>query len=322
MAEPIIERVDEFALSKKDRPKAEFEKVGIVGCGSTGQKLAVIIAKRGIDVVFIELSQEKIDEAFQEIKELLDYELNHWGITEGEMKAVMGRINGTLEMSELRSCDMVIESTLSKTRESAIESRQKLFKQIEKNVSPSTIIATNSTTIAITELASVLDNRNRCISMHISLTSPHAKLVEVVKSLYTTDDVCRNVQKFATLIGKNFINVAESPGLITVRLFAPMINEACHILMESVADMEIIDMAAKKSMNLPLGPFEMADRIGIDRVIRWLENMYEEFGDHHYKPSPILKRLYRAKRTGQKVNHGFYIYKETGEKIKPAFSKF
>lgn len=322
MSEPIIERVEDFALSKSDRPKAEFEKIGIVGCGSTGQKLAIMIAKRGFDVIFIEISQEKIEEAFKEMKEALEYELNHWGITEGEMKAVLGRINGSLDFNDLSDCDMVIESILSKTRESAREYRKELFKKIEEYVKRNTIIATNSTTVAITELASVLKYKDRCISMHISLTSPHAKLVEVVKSLYTNDEVCENVQKFSVLLGKNFIRVAESSGLITVRLFAPMINEACDILMESVAKMEVIDFAAKKSLNLPLGPFEMADKIGIDRVIRWLENMYEEFGDLRYKASPILKRLARSKQTGRKIGKGFYIYDDFGTKIKPAFSEF
>lgn len=322
MSEPIIERVEDFALSKSDRPKAEFEKIGIVGCGSTGQKLAIMIAKRGFDVIFIEISQEKIEEAFKEMKEALEYELNHWGITEGEMKAVLGRINGSLDFNDLSDCDMVIESILSKTRESAREYRKELFKKIEEYVKRNTIIATNSTTVAITELASVLKYKDRCISMHISLTSPLAKLVEVVKSLYTNDEVCENVQKFSVLLGKNFIRVAESSGLITVRLFAPMINEACDILMESVAKMEVIDFAAKKSLNLPLGPFEMADKIGIDRVIRWLENMYEEFGDLRYKASPILKRLARSKQTGRKIGKGFYIYDDFGTKIKPAFSEF
>jgi len=322
MSEPIIEKVEEFALSAKDRPKAEFAKIGIVGCGSTGQKLALMIAKRGIDVQFIEVSQEKIEDAYKEMQEELDYELNHWGVTEGEMKAILGRIKGSLNLKDIAECDLVIESILSKSREMALETRKKLFVEIENTVSPNCIIATNSTTIAITELASVLQHKHRCISMHVSLTSPHAKLVEVVKSLYTTDDVCANIQKFSVLLGRDFVRVAESPGLVTVRLFAPMINEACDILMESVANMEVIDMAAKKSMGLPLGPFEMADKIGIDRIIRWLENMYDEFGDQHYKASPILKRLVRAKHTGRKAGQGFYIYNEHGVKIKPAFSEF
>ncbi len=320
--EPIIEKVSEYALSQKNRPKAEFAKVGIVGCGTTGQKIAIIIASRGIDIVFIELSQEKIDEAYREINEELETKLHHWGITEGEKRGIITRIKGSLDYKDLDGCDLVLESILSKTRHKAIDARKEIFKEIEKHVSKDTIIATNSTTIAITELAAGLEHKDRCVSMHVSLTSPEAKLVEVVKSIYTGQEVCDNVQKFAILIGRNFIKVAESPGLITVRLFAPMINEACDILLERVADLESIDFAAKKSLNLPLGPFEMADKIGIDRIVRWLENMYEEFGDLKYKASPILRRLQRANQTGRKVGRGFYLYDEKGNKIKNKINNF
>ncbi|MBN2892203.1 MAG: 3-hydroxyacyl-CoA dehydrogenase family protein [Bacteroidales bacterium] len=318
MSEPIIEQIEGYALSKSDRPKAQFEKVGIVGCGSMGQSLAIMIASRGIEVVFIELNQAKIDEAIEEIDEELEFKINHWGITASEKRGVMSRIKGTLDYNMLQGCDIVIEAILSKTREVARDVRKDVFKKIEQHVSPKTIIATNSTTTAITEMAAVLDYKDRCISMHISTTAPDAKLAEIVRSLYTTDEVCANVQKFAILLGKKFIRVAESPGLVTVRLFAPMINEACDILMEGVAELEKIDFAARTSINLPLGPFEMADKIGIDRVVRWLENMYEEFGDLKYKPSPILKRLVRAENTGRKAGRGFYHYDEHGKKLEPA----
>lgn len=313
--EPIIENVVNFGLSAKQMPRAEFAEIGIVGCGSTGQKLAILIASRGIDVTFIEVSEEKIKEAYKEIQKELDERRIHWGITESEKKGIISRIRGSLNLEDLKNCDLVIESILSKTRETAIEVRKELFKQIEEYVKPEAIIATNSTTIAITELASGLKYKNRCVSMHVSLTWPEAKLVEVVKSLYTDEEVCEDIQKFALLLGRNFIRVAESPGLISVRLFAPMINEACDILLERVADLEDIDFSAKKSMNLPLGPFEMADKIGIDRIIRWLENMYAEFGDLKYKASPIMKRLARAGQIGVKTGYGFYAYDERGKKI-------
>jgi 3-hydroxybutyryl-CoA dehydrogenase len=322
MNEPIIERVEEYALSKKDKPKAEFSEIGIVGCGTTGQRLAIMIASRGMEVIFLEVSQEKIDQALREIEKELDYKVKRWGITPSEKKAIMSRIHGTLDYADFKNCDLVIESILSSQNTQSLEIRKEIFKKIEENVSPSTIIATNSTTIAITELASVLEHKDRCISMHISTVSPDASLVEVVKSMYTTEKICNDVQKFAILLGKSFVRVAESPGLITVRLFAPMINEACDILMERIADMENIDFAAKKSMNLFYGPFEMADKIGIDRLVRWLDNMYAEFGDLRYKASPLLRRLNRAKMLGRKTGKGFYEYDERGKKVGPALTKY
>jgi len=317
----IYERVEDYALSKKDRPKADFSKIGIVGCGTTGQSIAIMVASRGMDVVFIELSDEKIEQSLKEISTELSNKAKHWVITEGEKKSVLSKIKGTTQYKDLEGCDLVIESILSNDRENARDIRKEVFLKIEQYVSPEAIIATNSTTLAITELASVLAHKNRCVSLHISTTSPDAKLVEIASSLYTSEETCKNVQKFSILLGKKFIKVQESPGLVTVRLFAPMINEACNMLMEGITSMENIDFAAVTSLNLPLGPFEMADKIGIDRVNRWLDNMYEEFGDLQFKASPILRKLERAKSLGRKVHKGFYNYDESGNKIGPSFTR-
>lgn len=315
MAEKIFEPIEQYGLSKKDKPKAQFAKVGIVGCGSTGQRIALMIASRGIEVVFLELSNELIKSAIQEITEDLDSRINHWGMTNGEKRAILSRIKGTLDYSEFADCDIVIESILSKSREESRDIRKEVFKNIEKHVKPNAIIATNSTTIAITEFAAELEHKDRCISLHISTTAPDAKIVEIVKGLYTSDETCENVRKFATLIGKTFIPVEESPGLITVRLTIPLINEACDILMESVSNIENIDYAMKNGMGLPIGPFEMADKIGLDRVLRWMDNLYTEFGDLRYKASPIIKRLVRAQKYGRKTLSGFYQYDEHGTKL-------
>ncbi len=317
----IYERVEDYALSKKDRPKVDFSKIGIVGCGTTGQSIAIMVASRGMDVVFIELNNEKIQQSLSEISDELLNKQTHWVITEGEVKSILSKIKGTTQYKDLEGCDLVIESILSNNRENSRDIRKEVFLKIEEFVSPQTIIATNSTTLAITELASVLKQKDRCVSLHISTTSPDAKLVEIASSLYTSDETCKNVQKFSILLGKKFIKVEESPGLITVRLFAPMINEACNMLMEGITSMENIDFAAVTSLNLPLGPFEMADKIGIDRVNRWLDNMYAEFGDLQFKASPILRKLERAKSLGRKVHKGFYNYDEKGNKIGPSFKR-
>jgi len=315
MAEMIIEPIENYGLSKKDRPKSQFAKVGIVGCGSTGQRIAIMIASRGIDVIFLELSETLIQNAISEISEDLENTINHWGMTSGEKRAILSRIKGTLDYADFADCDIVIESILSKTREDSREIRKKVFKNIENHVKSEAIIATNSTTIVITEFASELQYKDRCVSMHISTTSPDASIIEIVKGLHTSNITIENARKFAKLIGKDFILVDESPGLVTVRLAAPMINEACELLMEGVAKKEDIDFAMRNGMGLPLGPFEMADKIGLDRVIRWLDNMYIEFGDLRYKASPLIKRLVRANKLGRKTGSGFYEYDVHGDKI-------
>lgn len=315
MSEIKIEPIEKYGLSEKSKPKSQFSTIGIVGCGNTGQRIALMVASKGIEVVFLELSQSKIDQAFHEITEELDERINHWGMTEGDKRSILSRVKGTLDYADFKNCDLVIESILSRTREDSVHIRKEVFRNIEKHVSSHAIIATNSTTLVITELSSELENKDRCISLHISTTAPEASTIEIVKGLHTSQEVCENVRKFSKMIGKTAIHVQESPGLVTARLFVSFISEACDVLMERVADMESIDFTMKNGLGLPLGPFEMADKIGLDRVIRWMDNLYEEFGDQKYKSPPFLKRLVRAGYMGRKTHKGFYEYDENGKKI-------
>ncbi len=312
----LIEQIEDFALIAKDKPKALFSHVGIVGCGSTGQRIALMIAGKGIEVVFLELSQEKIDEAFEEMSEALRTTINHWGMTESEKKLTLSRITGTLSYSDFAPCDLVVEAILSRQREYSLDIRKAVFKHIEDNVSTHCIIATNSATTVITEFASEMQHKERCLSLHFSTTSRTANIVEIVQGVYVSDEVSKNISKFATLIGRMPIDVEESPGLISVRMGIALIAEACDALMEGVGTKEDIDFVCRKSMGMRLGPFEMADKIGIDRVVRWMDNMYNEFGDMRYKPSPVIKKLLRSNRLGRKSGEGFYKYNAQGEKIK------
>ncbi|MFO7617720.1 MAG: 3-hydroxyacyl-CoA dehydrogenase NAD-binding domain-containing protein [Bacteroidales bacterium] len=311
----IIEPIEQYALSKKNKPKTLFSRVGIVGCGAVGQSIARMIATQGIEVVFIELDEEKIESALKGIETELDNMINHWGMTQGEKRGVMNRIKGSLYCKDLQGCDLVIEAIKSRSREERVSLRKEIFKRIEEFIDPSAIIATNSTTIVTTELSSELKHKDRCVSLHFSTANPGANIVEVARGLYTSDETYNNVKKFVRMIGKKMIPVQESPGLITVRLFASLINEACEIYMEGVGTMEDIDISVRTGLGLGMGPFELADKIGLDKVVRWLENLYNEFGDMKYKANPLLKRLVRANRLGRITGQGFYKYDENGKKI-------
>lgn len=316
MSEILTEAIEKYALSNNARPHMKFSKVGIVGCGSTGQRIALMIAGRGIEVVFLEISKAKIDDAYEELEEQLDEKINHWGLTSNEKKLILSRLKGTLDYADFAECDLVIEAILSKTREFSRDIRKGVFSNIEEHVKPDTIIATNSTSSVITELSSELKYKGRCVSLHFSTTAPDATIVEVVKGLYTKEEVCVNVKKFAKLINRIPIPVEESPGLVSVRLGVSLISEACNLLMEGVASMEDIDFVSRKGIGMSLGPFEMADKIGLQRVVRWMDNLYNEFGDRKYKPSPIIKKLVRAKHYGRQTCEGFYKYDELGYKLK------
>ena len=316
MAEKISEPIEPYGLSKTDRPKTLFSKIGIVGCGSVGQAIARIISCRGIEVIFIELSDDLIKQAIDSIDCQLDRMIERWGMTPGEKRSIMSRIRGTLNYEDLSDCDLVIEAILSKSRENSVGVRKEVFKRIEKHVRPEAIIATNSTTLVITELSAELKYNERCVSLHFSTTSPDSRILEVARGLHTSDEAYGKVLTFGKLLSKVVIPVDESPGLISVRLLVVLINEACQILVENVAGKEDIDLALSSSLSAKQGPFEMADRIGLDRVLRYMNNIYDEFGDKRYKANPIIKKFVRANQLGRKTGRGFYEYDENGNKIK------
>jgi len=315
MAEVIVESIENYGLSQKSRPATLFSKVGVVGCGTAGQNIALMISQKELETVFIELSEEKVSYAFCKMEEELDNMIGRWGMTPGEKRAILSRITGHIGYEHLQGCDLVIEAIRSKTREQRITCRKEVFKNIEKVVSPETIIATNSTTIAITELSTELEYKERCVSIHFLTNAPNAKMIEVVRSLYTSDDAYNKVSKFINMLGKVLVPVQESPGLISIRMFVTMVNEACEILMEGVGTKSDIDTTMRIGLGLSLGPFELADKVGLDKVERWMDNLYGEFGDIKYKASPIIKRHVRAHQYGRISGNGFYEYDESGRKI-------
>lgn len=315
MAELITEPIEKYGLSKQSRPKVLFSKIGIVGCGTVGQELVITASKHGIEVTFLELTEQLINHSIDEIKKQLDNEIDHWGLTPGDKNAIMSRIKGTLSYSDFADCELVIEAVKSKQRESSFILRKQVFRNIEKHVSRDCIIATNSSTLVVTELSSELEFSDRCVSLHISTTAPGASVVELTRSLHTSDDAYEKVKIFVKLLDKILIPVTESPGLVSVRLFVVLLNEACETLMEGVSSMDNIDLAMRASFNMPLGPFEFADKIGLDKIMRWMENLYSEFGSNRYIASPIIKKLVRANRFGRSTGRGFYEYTADGNKI-------
>lgn len=310
-----IERLEDYGLSKDNKPKTLFSRVGIVGAGSVGQNIARMVSSKGLDAILLDLTQEKIDLAFLEMGRELDRMIERWGMTNSEKLGIMSRIKGTTDYESFRGCDIVIEAIKTSKREQTHDERSEILAKIENHVDRDTIIATNSSTHVITELTANLTHKDRCLSFHFLTPEADARVVEIVKGLYTSQEAYDNSIKFANLIGKRVVPVKESPGIISTRLIVPFINEACEILMEGVGTMEDIDLTMKVGFGLPLGPFEMADKIGLDKILRWCENLYDEFGDQKYKSSPLLKKLVRANQWGRRTGRGFYEYNKDGVKI-------
>lgn len=316
-----VEPIEGYAIKRRGKPlvkknRYEFTKVGIVGCGILGQEITRMVSSHGIEVTFIEISEEKILQALHGISNDLDAMIGKWGMTENEKRAIMSRITGSRNYEDLEGADIVIESVKSRSRESSVELRKRIFREIEKNIEADTIIATNSTTLVITEMSSELDHPQRCVSLHFLSPADKTPVVEISRGLNTSDETYEKVCQFARMFEKKVVSVIESPGIISTRLIAPLINEACEILMEGVGKLEDIDDTMKMGFGFPLGPFEVADKIGLDTIIRWLDNMYKEFGDLKYKASPMLKKMVRANLLGRETRQGFYKYNDEGKKVK------
>jgi 3-hydroxybutyryl-CoA dehydrogenase len=310
MSETIIEPIEPFGLFSKDKKRSLFSKIGVVGAGQDGRNIIRLTSSAGLEVVFIETNQERIDFAFERINEGLDSRIENWGLTPGEKRAILGRIRGSMDYADLKDCDFVIECIRfnNETGERDTLLRKEAFKKIEDVVSQDAIIATNATTVIISELASELTHKERCVSLHFPIAHNEAKLLEVVKGIYTSEEVYNKVVLFAKLIKYDLIKVHENNGLVSLRLMVVLLNEACQMLLENIAQMEDIDRLSVVVYGMRLGIFQMADIIGIEKLVCLMEDMFNEYGDKKYKPNPVLWRLYRTRQFGVRTGKGFYIY--------------
>lgn len=317
MAE-IKEPIEGYGLSKKDGEKALFSKIGVVGCGRDGRSIVNLTAQSGLEVVFIEISEDKIQDALREIEHSLDTKIENWGLTQSEKRATMGRITGSLDYADLKDCDFVIECIRYEANgERSIALRKEVFRKLEEVLAPDAVIATNATTVIISELSADLVHKDRCVSIHFPIPHSDARLLEIVKGIFTTSEVSEKVIRFAKLIKHIPVEVRESSGLVSMRLLVVMLNEACHILMESLASLEDIDKEFTIIYGQRYGIFELADLLGIEKIVMLMEDMFHEYGDKKYKASPILWRLYHSKQYGVKEKRGFYIYDEAGKQLAP-----
>lgn len=317
MAE-IKEPIENFGLSAKHKKKSLFSKIGVVGCGRDGQSIVSLTALSGMEVTFVDVSQEKISEALRKIEHGLDTKIENWGLTESEKRATMGRIYGTMDYSALRDCDFVVECIRYETNgERSLELRKEVFRNLEKVLAPDAIIATNATTVIVSELAAELEHKDRCVSVHFPVAHTDARLLEIVRGAFTPQEVVDKIFLFAKLIKFMPVEIHESSGLVSMRLLVTMLNEACQIWQENTASMEDIDKEFTITFGQRYGIFEYADIVGIEKIVMLMEDMFHDYGDRKYKASTVLWRLYRSKQYGLSTKRGFYIYDESGKKVGP-----
>ncbi|MCS7459319.1 3-hydroxyacyl-CoA dehydrogenase NAD-binding domain-containing protein [Paenibacillus doosanensis] len=286
-------------------------RVGVVGAGTMGQGIAEMLAWQGLDVVLIERSAEKLEQAFEHIEASLDKQMEKWAITASEKKLILSRIHKETDMNRLAVCELVIESI-----NEDLELKKQLFMQLDAICPPHVILASNTSTLSLTEIAAVTERPERVIGLHFLYPVSKIHLVEIVRGLKTSEETFAFTKRFAEdTIQKRGIQVYESPGFVTTRLICVLINEAMHTLSERVASAEDIDTAMRIGYSFHYGPLEMADRFGLDSVLAAMERMFREFGDVKYRPAVLLKQMVRAGQLGTKTGHGFFRYDRDGDRV-------
>ena len=281
----------------------EIKKVGVVGAGTMGNGIAHVFAMSGYDVVLEDVSEDFLKRAIATITKNLDRMVKKEKMTEADKEATLKKITTTTDLKGLADCDIVIEAA---TEDYPI--KRKIFEDLDSICKQGAILASNTSSISITEIASNTKRADAVIGMHFMNPVPMMKLVEIVRGLATSEDTYQAVHSLAEKLGKTPVAVNDYPGFVSNRVLMPMINEACWTLMQGVATKEAIDTVMKLGMAHPMGPFQLADLIGLDVCLSIMEVLYAGFSDSKYRPCPLLRNMVKAGYLGRKTKRGFYTY--------------
>jgi len=299
------------ARSNRNEPAGATDKIVIVGGGIMGQGIAQTAARKGLEVLLVEVDEEALRHALEGISETLDREIEKWALTASEKKGILSRIKGTVNYSDITDQVFLIEAVPER-----LDLKQALFHELEQHCVPEAILITNTSTLSITELASGTTRPDKVIGMHFLSPVPKVKVVELVRGVHTSTQTFQRSLQLASRLERSAIEVFESPGYVTTRVIVPMINEAIHVLMEGVASADDIDTALRLGYELNIGPLAMADRMGLDTLLTWLDTLFRDLGDQKYRPCPLLRMMVRAGLLGAKTGQGFFRYDEE-DRIEP-----
>jgi 3-hydroxybutyryl-CoA dehydrogenase len=310
MVEENLKLEDLLSRTKNYDKTERIDNVTIIGAGVMGQGIAQTIAAAGMDVRLIEKNSDYLEKAKAALSESLDREIKRWSLTQSEKKSILSRISWNLDYEKVEETDLLVEAVYED-----FELKKDIFKQLDDLVKKETIFVSNTSTLSLTKLAESTGRADRVIGMHFLHPVPKVPLVELVKCLHTSNLTVEIIKEFAAKIGKTPVEVYEYPGFVTTRAIVPLLNEAMYILLEGVATARDIDTAMKLGYNFAYGPLEMADMMGLDEVLAWMETLWKTLGEPRYRACPILRKLVRERKLGKKTGEGFYKYDNNGRII-------
>jgi 3-hydroxybutyryl-CoA dehydrogenase len=287
-----------------------IKKVGIIGAGQMGTGIAHVVALGGYDVLLHDVSQERIDQGVALIEKNLTRQVARGLIEHTAMEDAMKRIHPAKELQTIGGTDLAIEAATENE-----ETKKTIFKALQPHLSPDTLLASNTSSISITRLASATDRPGKFIGLHFMNPAPVMKLVEIIRGIATDADTYETAVSFAQSLGKTTSNAEDFPAFIVNRVLVPMINEAIYTLYEGVGTVDAIDTALRLGANHPMGPLELGDFIGLDTVLSIMNVLYEGLADSKYRPCPLLVKYVEAGWLGRKSGRGFYDYR--GDKPVP-----
>lgn len=280
-------------------------KIGVLGAGTMGSGIVQTLAQNGFEVVMRDIDSAMLEKGKTGIEKAYHKLVAKDKMTMEQMNDAMGRITTAVELEAIKDCALIIEAATEN-----MGLKKKIFKELDENVNSEAILATNTSSLSITEIAAATNRPDRVIGMHFFNPVPVMKLVEVIKGIATSEETTETVLEMSRKLGKEPVKVEEAPGFVVNRILIPMINEAIGIYAEGVASAEDIDKAMMLGANHPIGPLALADLIGNDVNLAIMEVLYTEFGDSKYRAHPLLRKMVRAGLLGRKSGKGFYDYKK------------